>query len=268
MRVINDDVNPNRADLNSIESDFVERLQKTQFNNDPYFLSQLKQAYLANRKYGLLGFDLKSFYEKRYVNNSERCNKIIVFSAEAYIVNNSPLPQTLETTAFTRTVEKSNELIISKTFGFELSVGANIKIPFASTKVEFKASYSQTVTASQKYMESETVSAPSQKVDANPFTKVKVQYNVYQYDNIFNYMLDFEVEPRSKDLFGFFVHKMGNGQYGQKDLRLHNLNDTIVMKNLPQTERLQSVGVELNIFPEEKLSEEEKRVYPKTSIVS
>lgn len=186
-------------------------------------------------------------------------NKDIVFTTSSYYENNSPQFETFSTTGFERSISKRYEITFTRTFGFSVSGDVGIKIPIINwiigASINFDASFSECVSVTKEVTENETVTAPPQPINVGPYSKVKVTYNVYQYIAILNYYLDFEVVPHAKDLFAFFLKKIGNAKYGQGDLKLEYLNETPIMRNFFEIEKLPSLGIDVIIHPEEKFQQ-------------
>lgn len=240
--------------MNSIESDFEEKLRATDFKSNLTInnlsLNQLKQLYLKHRIRGQLNFDLISLYEKNYINcSADPSNRTVVDTTYAYVENNSPWNQTKFTTGFERYEEKRDEFTFDRTFEFSISAGAKITIPILnvpiSAGIEIDASFSEHVSVTRTTIEREKVIAPPQPVNVGPYSTVKVIYKVVQYVATLNNLLDYEVTPHAKGLFAFFLKKMGNAVYGQGDLKLEYSNGKAIMRNFPETEKLRSFGIEI-----------------------
>lgn len=251
----------NRDDLNSIESDFEDKLRATNFKSNLTInnlsLNQLKQLYLKHRIRGQLNFDLVNLFDKEYINSTAPSNRTIVYQTYLYVENYTPLIQTKYTIGFEKSVEKIDEFTFDRTFGFSISAGVEIKIPILKIPIgayiKIDASFSEHEYVKKTTIERENVTASSQPVEVGPFSRVKVTYNVLQYATTLNNRLDFEVTPHAKGLFAFFLKKMGNAVYGQGDLKLEYLDGKAIMRNFPETEKLTSHGIEIVIGPEEKI---------------
>lgn len=247
--------------MNSIEIDFENKLRATDFKSNltinSLSLNQLKEVYLKRRVKGQLNFDLIGLHEKRFINISNHLNKIIVGITEDHYENNTPLKQRYKTIGFTRSIEKTNEITFTRTFGFSVGVRAGFKIHIgnisAGFSVDYESSFSENLTVTKRITEKETVTAPPQSVAVSPFSRVNISYYIYRYDNILNNYLDFEVMPHGKELFAFFLKKIGPAIYGQGDLKLEFTNGKIIMRNFLEIEKLPSVGLDVVIHPEEKI---------------
>lgn len=196
-------------------------------------------------------------YEKRYINSSIPLNKIIVYTTTAHIENNSPMNQSLTTTGFTKSIERITEITFSRTFGFSIGADIEIKIPIKYLEIKFdvhfEANFSEHQSVTKRVTENETITAPPQTINVGAFSRVNVTYDVYKYVATLNNYLHFEVTPHAKDLFAFFLKKMGNAVYGQGDLKLECLNGIVILRNFPETEKLPSLGIDVTIGPEEKI---------------
>lgn len=137
-----------------------------------------------------------------------------------------------------------NEITFSRTFGFSVEAGFKIKIPIINVTIEtgiyYEASFSEYESVTRRVTGNETIIAQPQPINVGPCSRVKVTYNVFKYVATLNNSLDFEVTPHAKDLFVFFLKKMGNAVYGHGDLKLEYLNDKAIMRNFPETEKLPS----------------------------
>lgn len=122
----------NRNDLISIDSDFEDKLRRTNFTDkiiiNNMSLNQLKNVYLNYRERGNLNFDLNGLYEKRFVNSSNHLNHIIVTSTEAYFNNSGANTEPFQTLKHEIDFEKTDEVTFTKTFGF--SIGFSLEIKF------------------------------------------------------------------------------------------------------------------------------------------
>lgn len=145
-------------------------------------------SYLTKTDYVVNGL-----YEQRYAGTKEKLNKIVIHSSDSQVINNSPVRQEASTIAYAVGVIKSVSTAITKTH--EFSATAGISISFFKTSATYKFDKSNTVET--KTSEKFNVQAPSQKVTLDPFTKMNVTYHFYQYDDIYDYFLDFEIDGKS-----------------------------------------------------------------------
>lgn len=251
--------------MNSIESDFEEKLRATNFTSNLTIsnlsLNQLKQLYLKHRIRGQLNFDLVNLYEIHYINSSAPSKRSTVNTTNTYVDNNSSVSQTVYTVGFEKCFEKIDEITFDMTFGFSISAGAKILIPIrknlpVSAGIEVDASFSENVSVKKTMIEREKITAPPQPVNVGPYSRVRVTYTVFEYVATLYNRLDYEVTPHAKGLFAFFLKKMGNAVYGQGDLKLEYLNGKTIMRNFPQTEKLPSLGIEVAINQTEKIPNE------------
>lgn len=140
-----------------------------------------------------INYIVKDLYEQRDGGIAHNINKKPIHSSDTQIINNTPLSQEASSVAYSATVTKTTSVTITKTHGFGATAGITIFFLNFGGSYRFDRSKSIQNTTT----ETSTVTAPSQKVILEPFTKVNVTYNFYQYDDVYKYLLDFEIDEKS-----------------------------------------------------------------------
>lgn len=141
-----------------------------------------------------IDYKITNLYKKRYIGRREKLNKIVILSSNTVIANDSPLKQDFQTAPLTMTFMKTDEMCVG--FAAEMFMETEINIPFvSSTSLGFKLNGSSSQIKSQS--ELLTVTAPTRTVTLDPFTKVNVTFNFYQYEDVSNYYLDFALDDSS-----------------------------------------------------------------------
>lgn len=145
-------------------------------------------AFLASTDYVV-----KSLADQRFTGITDKLNKSVIHSSDSTVENKSPVRQEAQTIAYSITTTKFMSVTITKTH--EFSSSASIGIKWFSLSADYK--FTKTTSETRNKTETMKVDAPSQKVTLDPHTKMNVTYNFYQYDAVYSYFLDFEIDPKS-----------------------------------------------------------------------
>lgn len=243
------------------------------FNKLNYSYSRFQNlsSYLTKPNYVV-----KNLYETRFMGIKDKLNKITIHSSDTQVENRSPVRQEASTASYALSVEKSVSVTITKTHEFSANVG--IEIFFFKASASYKFTQTETVTSNQS--ERFTVTAPSQKVILDPFTKMTVTYNFYQYDDIYSYFLDFELDDSStfsrpnfrymyygdanccqpcllfktsstidsslKTFFAQNIDALRNVAYKNETVvKIQEKDGKFILRNIPAEERVQNFGIEV-----------------------
>lgn len=219
---------------------------------------------------------VKDLYEKRFEGIKDKLNKIIIHSSDTQVENRSPSIQEASSPSYSISVSRSVSVTITKTHDFSASAG--IQIAFFNASASYKFTKTETVTSDES--ESLTVTAPSQKIILGPKTKMNVTYNFYQYDDIYSYFLDFELDDKStfsrpnfrymyygdsncckpcllfktsttidsslKTFFGENIDALRNVAYKNETVvKIQEKDGKFILRNIPATEKMQNFGIEV-----------------------
>lgn len=186
----------------------------------------------------------------------------VVHSTDAEVVNNSPSKQEVNTVSYSIKVTQYFEVTVTKTL--YLASEASISLKFLKLGAEIK--FTQTTSQTQKTSNETTLEAPSQKVVVDPYTKLNVTFNFYQYEDINSYFLDFEIAPNSmishpdvddnsnivfvKRPLGDFLKKhadfLKTMKYENETMiKIEARDDKFVLRNIPASEKLTNFGVDV-----------------------
>lgn len=209
-----------------------------------------------------LDYKVLSLDRQEYNGRSSKQNKIVVHSTDAEAVNNSPSKQEIKTVRYSMKVTQYSEATVAKSIF--VSSDVSITIYFVSFGVGFKFGKSSTET--KKNSNTTTLDVPSQTVVVDPYTKINVTFNFYQYEDINNYMLDFVIGKGSiithpdvdassnihfvKQPLDEFLKKnvdiLPKLRYeNDKAVKVSERDGKLVLQNLPATEKLSNFGVDV-----------------------
>lgn len=197
--------------------------------------------------------------------------KIVIHSTDAEAVNNSPSKQEVTTVGYSIKATQYNEATITKTNSITSEIG--IQIYFLKFGVSF--TFGKSTSETRKSSNESIINVPPQKIVVDPYTKINVTYNFYQYEDINTYFLDFvtgeksiithpDVDSKSnvhfakKPLVEFLkknVDILPKLRYEtDKDLKIIEKDGKIVLKNLPATQKLTNFGVDVVFGKPEKIA--------------
>lgn len=232
----------------------------------------IKSALRCERRYcpQLIGkskidYNVVSLDRREFAGRTSKPNKTVFHTTNAEVVNNSPLQQEIQTVGYALQVSESSEVTVSKTYGISVGVAYIFSLSFT---------FGRTRTETRRLSKGSTVTVPPQKILVEPFTKHNVTFNFYQYEDIDNYFLDFELGKDSMithpdvGLFGSltytkrylnrfleenvdFLRKM---KYkNDRDIKIIERNGKFVLKNLPATVKIINFGVDVVFDKAEKI---------------
>lgn len=209
-----------------------------------------------------IDYDVIDFYRREYAGRAAKQNKIIIHSTDAEAVNNSPSKQEVQTVSYSLKVTQYFEVIITKTSDISSEVG--ITISFVSFGVTFK--FGKTTKETKRESNETTLEAPSQKIIVDPYTKINVTFNFYQYNDINKYFIDFEIgknsmikHPEVDDNSNVVFVKKPIGEFLEKhidflstltyenetDIKLEAKDEKFILRNFPATEKITNFGVDV-----------------------
>lgn len=263
--------NQQRADLDSIDYENIKnQLAKQYFSDfDPARLKVITDTLGCKSTdcpqlltASTIDYNIVALNRQEYVGRADKQNKIVVHSTDAEVVNNSPTRQEVNTVSYSITVTQYFEVTVTKTLF--ISSSASITLKFLKLGAEFK--FTKTTSQTKKTSNETTLEAPSQRVVVDPYSKMNVTFNFYQYEDINNYFLDFEIAPDStithpdvdaasnviftKKPLGDFLVKHADFLPTMKYendtmIKIESRDGKFVLRNIPATEKITNFGVDV-----------------------
>lgn len=206
-----------------------------------------------------MNFVLKKLYEKRRNGDPKKQDRDTVFERHGYVMNNNPeVREILSDISLRKNFTGTNVISIEKIKGFTVNVNSKIEIPFIISKVQIDERFGQNDTFTKKIDRYTDINSDEIKADVQAFSKVKVSVYVYEYVDIHNYLLDFELDDESSISCGPDNSKalrefLPNGYYGTKVLQLEHLNGKFIIKNIPASETIVSFGIRTKFGTDEEM---------------
>lgn len=209
-----------------------------------------------------LDYKVLSLDRQEYNGRASKQNKIVVHSTDAEAMNNSPSKQEIKTVRHAIKVTQYSEATVTKS----IFVSSDVSITVKFVKFDASFKFGKTSTETQKTSNTTTLEVPSQSILVDPYTKMNVTFNFYQYEDINNYLLDFvigkgsiithpDVDASSNILFvqqplDDFLTKnidvLPKLRYdNDKAIKVIERGGKIVLQNLPATEKLTNFGVDV-----------------------
>lgn len=209
-----------------------------------------------------IDYNVVDLYRQEYAGREGKQNKVIIHSTDAEAVNRSPSKQEVQTVSYSLKVTQFSEVVITKTIDLTSEVG--ITIAFVRFGVSFR--FAKTAKETKRGSNETTLEAPSQKIIVDPYTKINVTFNFYQYDDINKYFLDFEIGKNSviihpeidgnsnvvfvKKPIGEFLEKhvdfLSTLTYeNETDIKIEAKEEKFILRNFPATEKLTNFGVDV-----------------------
>lgn len=215
-------------------------------------------------------YNLLDSVGREYVGRGDKLNKIVFHSADTEVENNSPSQQIIKGRSFFLTMTSNFEITFTKTKNSYSEKGVNYWVYKKKSSITF------TQREEQKYTETNktTMNFPSQNITIAPFTKMNTTFNFFQYEDINNYFLDFEIAANStlthleldanskvinvtKPLGDFLKKHIGflsTIKYeSETALKLVEIDGKFVLKNMPTIEKLTNFGFDVKFGRVEKL---------------
>lgn len=214
-----------------------------------------------------LNLILSKLHEKRRIDCPKNGNTTVVYESHSYVENHNSVPLELNTILFTKNFTGTNVVRINKTAGFKVNVNNNeITIPFASFKVSVDEDFGENNTIVKHLEKSTIVELSPQTLEVDPFSKVKITHLVYEYVNINEFLLDFEVDDSSaiwcSSMFreneidspkSYLREFHTTRQYGNKGQVLDGTQGNFIVRNFPATETIVSFGIRVKFGAAEKI---------------
>lgn len=207
-------------------------------------------------------YSVLNLNRQEYIGRADKQNKIVIHSTDAEAVNNSPSKQEVTTVGYSIKATQYYEATVTKTT--EISSNAEINLKFLKFGAAFK--FGRTTSETRKSSNETTLNAPSQRIVVDPYSKINVTFNFYQYDDINNYFLDFEISNDTtithpevnansvvvfdkKPLFSFLQNQIDflpTLKYEKEtDIKIVSRDGKFVLTNFPATEKLTNFGVDV-----------------------
>lgn len=209
-------------------------------------------------------FVLRKFHAKKCVSSLQQQNKVKIYTDNVYVYvyNNQSSQQALIAPEFSRAEMTSHELNVSDTAS--VNVKDEIPLPFGLFEVGVDDEFPSSNTYSQSSSHPVNITVPTQLISVDAFSRVKVSYHVYRYEDIHSYLLDFELDDSSTipDLVSNgetiplkeFIRKyFGSGQFGKRGLQLEYSRDKLILGNFQANERIVNHGIDIEIGIPQKI---------------
>lgn len=199
---------------------------------------------------------------KEYAGRASKQNKVVIHSTDAEAVNNSPSKQEVITVGYSIKVTQYYEATVTKTI--DISSDVSITVKFVKLDASFK--FGKTTSEKRQSSNETTLDTPSQRIQVEPYTKMNVTFNFYQYEDINNYLLDFVIDKGSvithpdvntisnvifvngplDEFLSKNVDFLSTIQYeNETDIKIIERDGKFMLKNLPATEKITNFGVDV-----------------------
>lgn len=207
-------------------------------------------------------YNILDTFGRQYIGKGERQNKIIIQSTDTHIINQSPAVQNVTSVGYNLKCIQTYEVIITKTTQIRTEKEVNL-ILYKKKKVE---TFTQKEVEKFADVNETTTYFPPQNITVEPFSKMKVSFNFFQYDDIINYFLHFEIAKNStishpeigansnvifvKKELGTFLEKhvdfLTTLNYSQENMiKLEAIDEKFILKNFPTTEKITNYGADV-----------------------
>lgn len=207
-----------------------------------------------------------------YVGRGDRINKIVFHSADTEAENYSQSQQVVTSIPYFITMTKSFEVVFTHTGKTYSEDKTNYWVYKKKSSITF------TQEEQQKYSETNetTIHYPSQSITIGPFTKLNTTFNFFQYDDVNNYFLHFQIADNSplthpelnvnatvitvtKPLGDFLKNHiafLSTLKYeSDSALKLVENAGKFILKNVPTTEKLTNYGVDVSLGKAKKIED-------------
>lgn len=194
--------NIQKESSNSIKNQIARKLAMNDFtkNTDPH--SQCRLGLIIN--YGVfivitqglskIDYKMANLLEKRLVKRRDKLNKTLIYSSDTFVSNENPEKQEVTSAPFSRSVTKTDEISVRP--NTEMTSEMKIQVPIKeNANIEFKLNGPSTQTKSNT--DQLTIAASSHRITLDPFTRMNVTFDFYQYEEISDYSLDFQLDESS-----------------------------------------------------------------------
>lgn len=209
-----------------------------------------------------IDYKVVSLDHQEFVGRSNKQNKVVIYSTDAEAVNNSPSKQEVTTVGYSLKVLQYAEATVTKSIHVTSEIGITIMFLHFGVSFTFGKSNSETKKSSNETM----LTVPSQKIVVDPYTKLNVTFNFYQYQDINTYFLDFVIGERSmishpdvdynsnirfvKRPLDEFLTKnvdiLPKLRYeNNRSIKIIERDGKTVLQNIPATEKLTNFGVDV-----------------------
>lgn len=187
--IIRDDASPEEVSL----------VTNWQRNHDLKSLEGVLKFLLSKDGHEFKRFDIKikELHSIRFVNESGKQNWNLAHSAKGCVINRNNLKQQGQTSGYKKTITQTKTVTVTNT----AEISGTVKIPAIPLLDSFSMKFTRSEATADLHSEAIEISAPSQKVDVDPHSKVSVSYKLYTYEKVYNYLLDFEIDENSAYVF-------------------------------------------------------------------
>lgn len=210
-----------------------------------------------------IDYSIADAVEQRYIGRGNNINKVVFHSTDTEVVNNSPSQQVISTIPYFLNFSQSFEFKISNTDQITSNgKGKNLIVYKSKTTITFTQQREETRTETKET----TILFASQKMTIFPLTQMNITFDFFQYDDINNYFLDFEIDNNStfthpdvdvnsniimtKSSLGNFLQNhidfLPKLKYENENmLKLQEKGEKFILRNFPTTEKMTNYGVDV-----------------------
>lgn len=206
-------------------------------------------------------YNILELVGREYIGRGEKQPKVVIQSTDTEISNASPVQQNISTVSYVLKCIENYELTITKTTQIRTEKTIDLFFYKKTTTTTFtKKDVERTGTTAER-----TVQFPSQNVTVEPLSKLNVTFNFVQYDDINNYLIDFQIADNStlshldvvgndvvfvQTPLGEFLRKnipfISTLKYDDaKMLKLIEKDGKFILKNFPTSETITNFGVDV-----------------------
>lgn len=208
-----------------------------------------------------INYNILDVAEKRYIGRGNRKNKIVIQSTDTEMANNSPSKQSIRSISYFLKCIQSLQVTITKTTQIYSEKSVNLFIFKSKSAFTFTHKEEETTRETNET----TIIFPSQNITVAPRTRMNVTFDFFQYDDINNYFVDFEIAGNStishpevdgsnvvfvKKPMDEFLQKhvdfLSTIQYENDNMiKIEAHENKFILKNFPTSETITGYGVDV-----------------------
>lgn len=200
---------------------------------------------------------------KDFIGRGEKISKIVIHSTDLEAENRSPSQQVITSIAYNLTLRSFYEVVVSKTWQVHSGIGVDLLVYKAKAEITFTNEKVEKFTQANET----NLFYASQHIAIDPFTKMDTTFNFFQYDDINNYLLHFQIADNSTlthpeldansnivnvtkslgDFMSNHINFLSTLKYrSDSDLKIVENEGKFILKNFPATEKLTNYGVDVS----------------------
>lgn len=214
-------------------------------------------------------FPIKNIFDSRIVRE-RKTNRVRVAAPHVVVANNnSNETQTIQSISYSETVTDSHDF--TQTYGAKITSKNKVFLPFlgkAELSVELSGNWAVKVVKTK----SQIFTVPSQQCKVPPFSKVKLIWELFKYDYVYETLFDFELDDTNEEIQLLKQLHLGKSNFQRFHFNTKNElhpdrigiylegMDSLVLKNYPITEAMNVHELMITIRPAEPLNAREDPV--------